>query len=203
MENVDVGTVALGRSSATRESSFEDDSEISAVKSRMQNDDSETADVSSDLRSHLRWDHVGVYFGNLTEVVDEVTILVGLSAHINFSVHADKLASSLALGLLYRHPVWRFCLSFHMSDYLFGDISATIIDAAQSSPKGKEREANNTPVAAVSITDTTSTIKMIVEQTGRFKSFHELSVASEVFSGLVLCGSDMYTKVDGPAKSSI
>ncbi|GJV86618.1 NADPH-cytochrome P450 reductase-like protein [Tanacetum coccineum] len=39
------------------------------------------------------WDHVGVYFGNLIEAVDKVAILVGLSANINFLVHADKLAT--------------------------------------------------------------------------------------------------------------
>ncbi|GKA24971.1 ribonuclease H-like domain-containing protein [Tanacetum coccineum] len=39
-------------------------------------------------------DHVGVYFGNLIEAVDKVAILVGLSANINFSVHADKLMQS-------------------------------------------------------------------------------------------------------------
>nr|GEW60693.1 NADPH--cytochrome P450 reductase-like [Tanacetum cinerariifolium] len=35
--------------------------------------------------------HIGVYFGNLTEAVDEVAILAGLLADIYFSVHADKL----------------------------------------------------------------------------------------------------------------
>ncbi|GJX37214.1 hypothetical protein Tco_0250517 [Tanacetum coccineum] len=39
----------------------------------------------------LAGDHVGVYSGNLTEAVDEVAILAGLSADIYFSVHADKL----------------------------------------------------------------------------------------------------------------
>ncbi|GJX82464.1 NADPH-cytochrome P450 reductase-like protein [Tanacetum coccineum] len=35
-------------------------------------------------------DHVGVYSGNLTEAVDEVVILAGLSVDIYLSVHADK-----------------------------------------------------------------------------------------------------------------
>ncbi|GKD99328.1 CBL-interacting protein kinase 2 [Tanacetum coccineum] len=39
-------------SNLNKESSFEDDSEIPAIKSRVQNDDSKTTDVSSNLRSY-------------------------------------------------------------------------------------------------------------------------------------------------------
>ncbi|GKE92561.1 hypothetical protein Tco_1573656 [Tanacetum coccineum] len=35
--------------------------------------------------------HVGVYSRNITEAVDEVVILAGLSVDIYLSVHADKL----------------------------------------------------------------------------------------------------------------
>nr|GEW15918.1 NADPH--cytochrome P450 reductase-like [Tanacetum cinerariifolium] len=47
-----------------------------------------------EIRNTCRYetgDHVGVYSGNLTEAVDEVAILAGLSANIYFSIHADKL----------------------------------------------------------------------------------------------------------------
>ncbi|GKB26016.1 CBL-interacting protein kinase 2 [Tanacetum coccineum] len=48
----DSTTNAAVSSNLNRESSFKDDSEILAIKSRVQNNDSETTDVSSNLRSY-------------------------------------------------------------------------------------------------------------------------------------------------------
>ncbi|GKB48601.1 hypothetical protein Tco_0899354 [Tanacetum coccineum] len=53
-------------------------------------DEKQKREIRNTCRYETR-DHFGVYSGNLTEAVDEVPILAGLSADIYFSVHADKL----------------------------------------------------------------------------------------------------------------
>nr|GEX06332.1 auxin-responsive protein SAUR72-like [Tanacetum cinerariifolium] len=63
-------------------------------------------EASSGLR-YETGDHIGVYSGDLTETVDEVAILVGLSADIYFLVHADKLEVNRRVEILKAlHPKW-------------------------------------------------------------------------------------------------